>query len=91
MTAWHPGIGKRGATTGRQGAKPSAANEFLQFSHKKTLILAHFFIEKVHAVSAVTMDNAKTFSQLMSESRSLAKISEMRLQPLLVREIIDRK
>ena len=29
-------------------------------------------------------ENAKIFSQLMSKSRSLAKISERRLQPLLV-------
>ena len=32
------------------GAMPPAANEFLQFSHKKT----HFYIEKGRAVSAVT-------------------------------------
>ena len=56
---------------------------------KKTLILANLFIEKGHAVSAVTMDNAKMFSQLMSSSRSLAKINERRLQPLIVCEIID--
>ena len=37
-----------------------------------------------NAVRAVTMDNAKMFSQLMSKSRSLAKINEKRLQPLLV-------
>ena len=30
----------------------------------KTLIFAHFFIEKGHAVSAVTTNNAKIFSQL---------------------------
>ena len=35
-----------------------------RFSHKKTLILAHFFNEKGHAVSAVTCDNTKIFSQL---------------------------
>ena len=58
---------------------------------KKTLILAHFFVEKGHAVSAVTIDSAKIFSQLMSESRSLAKLSERRLQSLLVCEIIDCK
>ena len=65
-------------------ATPPAANEFLRFSHKKTLILAHFFNVKEHAVSAVTIDNAKIFLQLMSKSRSLAKISERRLQPLFV-------
>ena len=63
----HPGFGK--------GAPP-ASNKFLRFSHKKTLILAHFFVEKGHAVSAVTIDIANIFSQLMSKSRSLAKISE---------------
>ena len=35
-----------------------------RFSHKRTLILAHFFNEKRHAVSAVTRDNTKIFSQL---------------------------
>ena len=40
-------------------------------------------------MSAVTTDNAKIFSQLMSKIRSLAKISKRRLQPLLVCEIID--
>ena len=79
-----PRVWQRGATTGNLGVKPPAVNEFLQFSCKKTLILAHFFIEKGHAVSAVTTDNAKTFSHLMSKSRSLAKISERRLQPSLV-------
>ena len=38
-----------------QGCRGKAANEFLRFSHKKTLNLAHFFIEKGHAVSAVTV------------------------------------
>ena len=37
------------------------------------------------------MDNAKIFSELVSKSRSLAKISERRLQSLLVCEIIDWK
>ena len=62
----------------------SVANEFLRFSHKKKLILANLFIEKGHAVSAVTMDNAKMFSQFMSKSGGVAKINERRLQPLLV-------
>ena len=35
---------------GDLGATSPAANEFLRFSHKKTLILAHFFIERGHAV-----------------------------------------
>ena len=76
-------------TTGGLGAKSPASNEFLRFSHKKTLIFAHLFVEKGHAVSAVTTHNAKMFSQLMSKSRSLAKISERRLQSLLVCEITD--
>ena len=33
---------------------------------------------------AVTIDNAKAFLEFMSKSRSLAKISKRRLQPLLV-------
>ena len=36
------------------------------------------------------MGNAKIFPQLMLKSRGLAKISERRLQPLLVREIADQ-
>ena len=42
-------------------------------------------------MSAVTIDNAKRFSQLMSKSRGLAKISDRRMPPLLVCEIIDGK
>ena len=78
-----PKIWQRRASTGGLGAVPPAAIEFLRFSLKK-LILAQFFIKKVHAVSAVSMDDAKIFSHFMSKSRSLAKISEKRLQPLLV-------
>ena len=52
----HSGFGERGgrrkATIGGVGAMPPAANEFLRFSHKKTLILAHSFIKKGCAVSA---------------------------------------
>ena len=61
-------FGKRRGATGGLGAKPPAAGDegglgvkpraaykFLRFSHKKTLILAQFFIEKGHAVSAVTI------------------------------------
>ena len=59
QTVAHPGFDKGGATTGGLGVKPPAANGFLRFSYKKTLILAHFFIEKGRAVSAVTTDNAK--------------------------------
>ena len=52
-----------------------------KFLRTPLLIVAHFFIEKG---CAVITDNAKIFSQLMSKNRSLAKISEKRLQPLLV-------
>ena len=77
----HPGFGELGGgTTGDLGATPPAAHEFLRL----TLILADFFIEKGHAVSAITINNAKIFLQLMSKSRSLAKISKRRLQPLLL-------
>ena len=75
----------------RSGGVAPSRQQILRFSHKKTLILSHLFIEKGHAVSAVTRDNAKIFSQLMSQSRSLAKICERRLQPLLVWEIIKWK
>ena len=82
-------LAKDGGTTGGLWAKPPASIEFLWFSHKKkTLTLAHIFVEKGHAVSAITLDNAKIFLPLISESRSLAKISERRLQSLLVCEII---
>ena len=38
---------------------------------------------------APAVGNAKIFPQLMFKSRGLAKISERRLQQLLVREIVD--
>ena len=76
-----PRIRQRGATIEGLGVKLPAADGFLRFS---LLILAYFFIEKGCAVSAVTTDNAKIFSQVMSRSRSLANISERRLQLLLV-------
>ena len=66
----HSGFGKGEKLRSQVWGGSPAANEFLRFSHKKTLILAHFFIEKGCAVSAVTMDNAKIFSQLISKSRS---------------------
>ena len=69
--------------------KPPAAHEVLRFSHKKTLILAHFFIEKGHAMMQSLWTMQKIFPQLMSQSRGLAKISERRPQPLLVGEIVD--
>ena len=73
----HSGFGK-----GEGLQSEVAASKNFRFSHKKTLILAHLFIEKGCAVSAVTMDNAKIFSQLMSKSRSLDKVREKRLQPV---------
>ena len=56
QTEAHPGFGKEGGTT--------EAGKGERFSHKKTLILAHFLNVKGHAVSAVTRDNTKIFSQL---------------------------
>ena len=59
---------------------------FLRFPHKNPLILANFFYRKraCSERSHYRVHNAKTFSQLKSKSRSLAKINESRLQPLLV-------
>ena len=62
---------------------PQPPTNFYDFHIKNTLILALFFIKKGRAESAVTMGNAKIFSQLKSKSRSLAKIGERRLQPIL--------
>ena len=57
----HPEFGKgRGLNRGCGGE----AGKGGRFSHKKTLILAHFFYEKGHAVSAVTRDNIKILLQL---------------------------
>ena len=63
-------VSDRGAPRIRQGrwAQPRVwgrSRQRGQFSHKKILILAHFFNEKGHAVSAVTRDHTKIFSQLM--------------------------
>ena len=84
MTVWHPGIGKEGGHNRGFGGVASSRQRIFAIFLYTTLISAHLIIEKVHAVSTVTMDNAKIFSQLMSTSRSFAKISERRLQPLLV-------
>ena len=67
-----------------EATPPEPPANFCDFHVKKKLILAHLYTEKGHAVSAVTIDNAKIFSQLMSKIRSLAKICERRLQPILV-------
>ena len=37
---------QRVTTTGGAGLNPPAANEFLRFSHKKTLVLAHFLSKR---------------------------------------------
>ena len=78
----HLEFGKGGGGT-TEGETPSlrrlrAANKFLRFSHKNIHFNTFFYQESL-AVSAVTMDNAKIFSHLMSKSRSLAKIREKRL------------
>ena len=61
LTEAHAGFGKGGGTTEGVGAKQAKG---VGFDIKKTLILAHFFNEKGHAVSAVTRDDTKIFSQL---------------------------
>ena len=61
QTEAHPGLGKRG---GHNRGCVGEAGKGGRFSHKKTLILAHFFNEKGHAVSAVTRDNTKIFLKL---------------------------
>ena len=88
-----PRIWQWGATTRGLGVKPPAAYGFLRFSYNKNTHFSTLFLSKkgVQWVSAATTDNAKIFSQLMSKSTSLTKISERRLQPLLVWEIIDWK
>ena len=66
----HRGFGRGGKQPEVRERSPQPPTNFCGFHTKKTLILAHFFIEKGHAVSAVTsIDNAKIFSQLTSESR----------------------
>ena len=69
-TVVHLGFSKGGVQPGIWGHSPQPQTNFFGF-HKKTFILAHFFIEKWHAVSAITINNAKIFLQLMSKSRSL--------------------
>ena len=60
QTEAHPGFRKGGGHNRGCGGEVGKGG---RFSHKKTLILAHFFNEKRHAVSAVTRDNTKIFSQ----------------------------
>ena len=72
----------------RGGVAPSRQRIFA-VSYKKNSHFSTIFIEKRLAMSAVTMDNAKIISHLMSKSRSLAKISVRTLQSLLVSEIVD--
>ena len=61
QTEAHPEFGKGG---GHNRGCEGEAGERGRFSHKKTLILAHFFNGKGHAMSAVTRNNTKIFSQL---------------------------
>ena len=63
------------------GRRPQWPTNFYGF-HVKNTYFNNFFIEREHAVCVVTTEIAKIFSQLMR--RSLAIISERRLQPLLV-------
>ena len=79
-----PKIWQRGGGTGVWGCSPQPLTNFYGFHIKNTHFSKLFYQKKGHAVSAVAMDNAKIFSQIMSKSRSLAKISEKRLQSLLV-------
>ena len=65
------------------GCGPQPPTDFYNFNIKNTHFSTLFF-EKRRAMSAVITNNAKIFSQLMSKSRNLAKISEKGLQPLLV-------
>ena len=61
------GLGVKTPATGGQeglGAMPPAANEFYSFHIKKTLILAHFFIEKGQAVMQSLWTMQKYFRSL---------------------------
>ena len=74
---------------GGLGSIPQPPTNFYGFHLNNT----HFntlFYRKRACSDAVTMDNAKIFPQLMSKSRGLVKISERRLQPLSVQEIVDQ-
>ena len=54
-THFSTGFGKGGGgATGILEVMPQPPTNFLRFSHKKTLILVHCFIEKGHAVNALT-------------------------------------
>ena len=50
------GFGKEGATTGGMRGSPQPPTSSYGFQMKKRLILAHCFVEKGHAVSAVTVE-----------------------------------
>ena len=79
-------IWQRGAATEGLGAWPPTTHEFRRFSREKTLILAHFFIEKEHAVGAVT---AKLLSRLMSKSRSLVETSKAKTTAWILKKMSD--
>ena len=73
---------------GGVGSSPQPPTNFYGFHINNT----HFntlFCQKRACSDAITMDNTKIFLQLISKNRGLAKISEGRLQPLLVQEIAD--
>ena len=92
-----PEFRKGGGHNGGLRVKPPAVKSYgiLGRSHQLPTNFYGFHIKKyTHfntlsyrkrlAVSVVIMGDAKIFSQLMSKSKSLAKISERRLQALLV-------
>ena len=63
-------IWQRGEQSGVWGRSPQPPTNFFGFHIKNNTLFRTFFIEKGHAVSAVTsIDNAKIFSQLISKSR----------------------
>ena len=84
MSVAHPGFGKGGCHNRRFGGVVPRRQQIFTVFTQKNSHFGTFFSEKRLAVSAVTMDDAKIFSLLVSKSRSLAKISERKLQPLLV-------
>ena len=58
------GLRVKPPAAGGQGAQPPATNDFLRFSRKRTLIFAHFFIEKGHAVMQSLWTMLKYFRSL---------------------------
>ena len=58
----------------------------MQFSHEKTLFLTHFYIEKGHAVSAVTLSVARIlqWGGLGMTSHLIIRGIQERIQKVLV-------